>query len=376
MPDYYFNFPPITALTLPQQAALNEVQPIALLGGPGTGKSFVSLWRHISKHTRDNPIRSQLLTFTTSLAYYLKSSSATQDDTAAEYVDSIKNWYYNHGCLRDEIIIDEAQDMPLDFYSENNLGQFSNRISYGADNKQILTSNSVNPDGSYNTNNCAPEEDLRNTFNNRIFTLDRNFRNTKRILEFAKATFRNAYIPISELNSCRQTGDLPRLFITNGNLQAQNETILSIIEQFYENESHNIGILTPLANKPWDNGESLTAKYYYDFIKDTYDCSYYIHNMEGLTSMKSIHITPFKSAKGLEFDTVIIPCFEYFNRSFRVIDWKDFFVGVTRAKSNLFLFSNDELPKLYTVVDKQYIQNQQQNPADTDPFADLDDLPF
>lgn len=62
---YYFRLPTITQLTLPQQAALNETEQIALSGGPGTGKSVVSLYRHLTNHENDN--RSLLLTYTTTL---------------------------------------------------------------------------------------------------------------------------------------------------------------------------------------------------------------------------------------------------------------------------------------------------------------------
>lgn len=48
--SYYFRLPPITQLTLSQQAALNETEQIALSGGPGTGKSVVSLYRHLTNH--------------------------------------------------------------------------------------------------------------------------------------------------------------------------------------------------------------------------------------------------------------------------------------------------------------------------------------
>lgn len=368
MADYYFNFPPITSLTIPQQAALNEPNPIALSGGPGTGKSFVSLWRHISNHRRENPIKSQLLTFTTSLAYYLKASSGTQNETAATYVDSTQNWYYNHGGIRDEIIVDEAQDMPLEFYQSNNqLRKYSARISYGADNNQILKSSSVNGDGTFNTNVCSPTESLNQIFHNSPFPLDRNFRNTKRILQFANTAFANAPITINEINSCREQGDKPSLIITNRNIALQNSTIKNIIEQFNADQ-HNIGILTPLANSPWAGGEILTARYYYNLLNNDFDCSFFDFQQERLSSMKNIHITPFKSAKGLEFDTVIIPCFNYYNTQFNVINWRDFFVGVTRAKSNLFLFSENDIPLLNNVVDKQILTQPRQTNNNDLPF--------
>ena len=37
MPGYYFNLPQITDLTTVQQVALDEPNPIAISGGPGTG---------------------------------------------------------------------------------------------------------------------------------------------------------------------------------------------------------------------------------------------------------------------------------------------------------------------------------------------------
>jgi superfamily I DNA/RNA helicase len=359
MTEYYFNFPSITSLTLPQQAALNEPNPIALSGGPGTGKSFVSLWRHISNHQRKSPIKSQLLTFTTSLAYYLKANSATQNEAAAINVDSTLNWC-KHAENRDEIIVDEAQDMPLNFYEDDKpLRRYSARISYGADDKQILQQGAMNTDGSFNFNVCTPERELQRVFRNRRFVLDRNFRNTKSILSFAKTVFSEAPIPQDEINSCREVGEKPLLHITNGNLQKQNQTIIDIVRQLNTDE-YNIGILTPLANH---SRSEMNAVYYYNLIKDSFDCSFYDHTLHektgGLSSMKNIHITPFKSAKGLEFDTVIIPCFDAYLQTFRVISWRDFFVGITRAKSNLFLFASSDItinnPLLNSVLDKQIL---------------------
>ena len=77
---YYFRLPAITQLTIPQQAALNEPKQIALSGGPGTGKSVVSLWRHISNYQKGK--RSLLLTYTTTLKQYLKACCRLQDTSA------------------------------------------------------------------------------------------------------------------------------------------------------------------------------------------------------------------------------------------------------------------------------------------------------
>ena len=69
MADYYFYLPQFTELTISQQVAVTETAQIALSGGPGTGKSVVSLWRHISNYQMYK--KSLLLTYTTTLAKYL-----------------------------------------------------------------------------------------------------------------------------------------------------------------------------------------------------------------------------------------------------------------------------------------------------------------
>lgn len=73
----------------------------------------------------------------------------------------------------------------------------------------------------------------------------------------------------------------------------------------------------------------------------------------GAETIKNIHITTFKSAKGLEFDTVIIPNFHRINEILGRFntEWQDFYVAVTRAKSNLYLISNYNMPQLSTVAD-------------------------
>ncbi len=97
------------------------------------------------------------------------------------------------------------------------LRRLSPDISYGADDKQILQHNAYNKDTKeYNLAICSPAKKLNEIFENSEFELDRNYRNTKSIMKFAKAFFEDAYIPDNELNSCKEEGDKPRLFITGG----------------------------------------------------------------------------------------------------------------------------------------------------------------
>ena len=184
MAGYYFNLPPITQLTIPQQAALNETKQIALSGGPGTGKSVVSIWRHISNY--QNGKKSLLLTFTTTLTKYLSACCATQNHNAANNVKTSLRGKPRSGSYWDEVIVDEAQDLPISYYNE--IKQIAN-VSYGADDSQILY-----PD------ECSYQSQLEDLFDSSVpYVLDKNFRSTQRIMQFAKVAF-PAIIPQSTIS--------------------------------------------------------------------------------------------------------------------------------------------------------------------------------
>ena len=127
----------------------------------------------------------------------------------------------------------------------------------------------------------------------------------------------------------------------------QNDAIIEIINDF-GSSTHNIAILVPWKKHVKVFEEVLESNGINGFSAFAAG--------DGFTScppIENIHITTFKSAKGLEFDTVIIPNFELYNKitgKFN-IEWKDYYVGCTRAKSNLFLISNSMLPGLASVVD-------------------------
>jgi len=338
---YYFRFPTINQLTIPQQAALNETEQIALSGGPGTGKSVVSLYRHLTNH--NNGDKSLLLTFTKTLTKYLAGCCRLQNQNAAKYVRRACSGYPKSYERFSEVIVDEAQDLDANYYDR--ICQF--KVSYGADDSQILY-----PEHS------STEANLKERYPDNVdYILDKNFRSTLAIMKFAKVAFPNALITQNTLDALKNNpGEKPTLIVTNGNptfnsnaKEIRDNAIQEIINN-NRGETYNIAILLPLKKNVEKYHELLDemgidhSRYYDDDSKFPNGCP----------DIDNVHITTFKSAKGLEFDTVIIPDFgsmDYLISRFDVLEWKDFYVAVTRARTNLYLFSNNTLPQLINVVE-------------------------
>lgn len=329
MAAYNFVLPPLNQLTVAQQGALVPIGAIALSGGPGTGKSVVSIYRHINKIAQGKDC--YLLTYNTSLKYYLKNCCRQHDEEAANRIYSTYEWYYRYDKACEELIIDEAQDVSLKIYE--GLKSLSPIISYSADDSQSLYPESF-----------TSVRQLWELFpQNKPYLLTRNFRSTKSILSLIQYLFRDANISWQDLIECKSEGDKPILYITQGDIPyisslRQDEEVRKIIESFADDPTQNIAVLCPWSSQ---------VKYFYAVIQKHFpQCSHYCSGQNECADISNIHITTFKSAKGLEFDTVIIPnadiLFEYLaGKSFQTyqLGWKDFFVAITRCKTNLRLVS-------------------------------------
>lgn len=340
MSGYYFNLPPVTELTVAQQSALNETEPIALSGGPGTGKSVVSVWRHMRNFHRGRP--SLLLTYTHTLKQYLRSCCQQQEETrAANHIGTsfadkpvVKGIYQ-------EIIIDEAQDLAPDYY--NDIRRLGIDISYGADDSQILY-----------RDHCSTTAELQEMFPDNVqCLLDKNFRSTQNIMLFARHAFRNLFVPQDIIDGLADNPGMKP--VVAGGLIFNK--ILTIIKELGGEES-NIGILTP-----WKKDVAAIDGW---LTSQSIDHSAYASDENGeayCPPIKNIHVTTYRSAKGLEFDTVILPEFDYFyfQKKPRIINGndslseEDMYVAVTRARSNLFLLNQKDNKEFNKLMDG-YVQ--------------------
>ena len=85
-----FKFPNQKQLTKEQQRILNEKNPVAIFGGAGTGKTIVSIHRHIENWKKN--IKSFLITYTHTLTHYFEEVLPSQNLEASKNVDNIDNF--------------------------------------------------------------------------------------------------------------------------------------------------------------------------------------------------------------------------------------------------------------------------------------------
>lgn len=324
---YFFRLPEVHNLTPDQQQAVDETDCICMSGGPGTGKTVVNLWRHIRNYDL-GATRSLLLTYTKTLEHYLRASAMPINEEAANNISRTKLWTYgNNRNHYDEIIIDEAQDVTIDRYEIIN--NHAEKVSYSADiNQAVFLSQEQ-------VNNLLNQ--LKDLFpDNEEFELTKNFRNSREILLFTKSIFPSLFIPQGTINDARTTGIKPIVQLVGWDIEEIVEKTMEIVIE-YGTETHNIGILVPSVNQ---------VNQYYDLISQYTVCSKFQNEMDAFNDLENIHITTFKSAKGIEFDTVIIPKFDsyqWFLDNTEIITENDYYVALTRAKINLFLICNRNL---------------------------------
>ena len=340
---YFFKLPQITDLTIGQQSALNEPKAIAISGGPGTGKSVVSLWRHIRNHSLGRK-NSLLLTYAKTLETYLASSASSENENAGKAVDRTYWWTTYNAKKYDEIIIDEAQDVESARYET--IKNYSDVVSYGADDQQ-----SVYP------SRATTQEQLAAIFpENKSYILDENFRNSYEIMHFVRALFPKKLVPQSTLDNLLQEGrrgNKPIMLISNNDGNKQNKAIIDVINQFKSN-THNIAILVPLREH--------VNSYYRIIAAAGIKCSKFECSDAELLTIENVHITTFKSSKGTEFDTVIIPDFEKMLSNIahlNVVNENDYYVAITRARRNLYLICTSRLVFLETSEHQKTTYNKE-----------------
>lgn len=334
-----------TKLTRIQKRAVDESAPIFLSGVPGTGKTVVSIYR---LKNSDNGI---LFTY----GKLLKKTIQEKIEDQKYPVDNIHHWMWNlqngdkkylevltnddniestikmlqsKGIRYDEILVDEGQDLSLDTYKV--LSKLTQKLSISADDAQQIN----------NIEQACSEGDISKLFPNlKRFELDEIFRSAYEIYKFAIQFVPNNPRAHNEtllerLNRNNSGADMPFVYI-EPNLDGMFKTTQDIID---DNPTDNIGILFE---------DIIDIETFKKELSNNYDVSIYHNGVKVPNELKNIILTTFKSAKGVEFDIVIIPYFK--NRTQYTPE--EYYVGVTRAKNQVHFLSIGETPKIINGFD-------------------------
>jgi DNA helicase IV len=323
-------------------------------GCPGSGKTTVSIFRLI--RLANNGKQTILLTYQRMLKVAIENLLAKQGISSSK-VNTIHSWFPKttgkllgfsnqdnkltaseiENALRGkvgnmELILDEAQDLEERVFQA--FPKVFGRITIGADNDQQMHEGS-------GASETTIKRQISHSSNE--FTLQFNYRNTYQIYNFARYFVPNSpkandNQTISALKRYKNSGDLPEVLKFSGQSEMQSR-LKTIIENY---KGFNIGVLFPFKNQ---------VERYHSMISGFgFECSKYYSEMSDAekstteNDLKSIIVTTFISAKGMEFDIVIMPEFD----SIRNTDEakRQAYVGCTRAKNRLVIMYTGNKPSI------------------------------
>lgn len=330
-----------------------------VVGGPGTGKTILALyraarWRKISENA-DSEI--SFLIFNRTLKQYIQDSidkMELEDSQVRTWHSWIYNFYKDHArgsCPEiskyspdwdkiekdleevlkhkhiEYLILDEAQDFPPKLLSI--LARVSKSATIFGDSQQALT------------NALSTTDDFTSAFNagRKVHYLNQNYRNTKEISDLAHLFYTGDETDIPARP--RRTGQKPRLTKCK-----DFEEATSIIANYSNNNpALNIGVLIPNCS----DRTSRIIRYCSSIsTKSKGKVQKYISGQKiGPESFSfdddGVKILSYNTMKGLEFDAVfMVDIDDAFFIEENDLKNKAVYVGSTRAKDSLtFLYIND-----------------------------------
>lgn len=380
MPEFRFSLPAINSLYADQQLAYHPRGAMLVTGGPGSGKTVVTIFRFLRSVRDDRDL--MLFTYHKTLILTIRGMLRARaeelfgeldEERINEIVENKLSTFFqwhqdNIGLFRpeatseecarnfrgyigsrrrnniklDELFFDEGQDLPRIVY--NNVGELTTNVSVGADRAQ-------------NFKGYYPEDQaediilsgIRMHIDSRRQYLDGNHRNTRQIFELAKKFVPEDLRVQAMRSEGLREGNEPE--IRPGLSEAQQlAEVKRIIENF---PTSNIGILCHFGNEVETIKDYLIGEGYScaENAKDEKAFSYYWHDMDRIDEavlkkkFRTPFITTFESCKGLEFDIVIMLFFQLSNRALTARNsdgrtWATrghYYVAVTRARSDIYI---------------------------------------
>jgi len=323
-----------------------------ITGGPGSGKTSIAI-RRTEYIKKDNPKASvHTFLFTNTLNDFFKDGiESLQIDSNIQvwakwqrgFLIQHNAWNYNFNepvpwdtlsdqilslpleKIYDHLIIDEAQDFSRSDLSVMNL--IAENITVFADENQRLNDRGVADTGEIKEILDIDDEDT--------YHLKENHRNTKQIMEAAVSLAPNE-IDV-DLDTIVRPGQKPRV-ISNQSSDGEIEYISKVLRA---NKQKDIGIF---------HLEKNVIRVIFDKLQEYNDGEIEFELMRRQTfdfSNTNPKICTLNSAKGLEFDIVIMPQMNKDNYYVHTSNLKRIYVGMTRAREELHLCYFGGFPTSY-----------------------------
>ncbi|MGM9478038.1 AAA family ATPase [Pedobacter sp. GSP4] len=326
---------------------------LLVTGCAGSGKTTVSLMRAERLINLEKNVH--IITFHDLLVTNLKNSATKE---LAPNILKYHGWYYREseytevdGVERkkvekmtyeemaeelknydsiDEFIIDEGQNFPEAFHRI--LLEKCKVIAIGADNAQKVHKGLT-------TEQITEKMKLKGAVN--PVQLQYNYRNTYEIYNFARY-----FLPLNErVNNERAIEKIPKgrsvkptFFV----VPDQDSEIAQLYTLLKDAGDRNVAVIVYHIDE---------VRYYYEAISGLgISCSSH-HNQDHVNDLENVLVTTYKSAQGLEFQTVIMPNMETVGGIYYQTG-QHYYIGSTRAKENLFLLAKgDNLPEYFNKFD-------------------------
>jgi superfamily I DNA/RNA helicase len=346
---------------------------LILTGCPGSGKTTVAIMRALKLRREGKNIL--LVTYQNLLRVNLASMAGDMmddrivgfyewfvktADQRIEWKDTTATLLKKIETLKpfDEILLDEGQDLEKKFL-EVLIGK-TQKISIGADTAQKIHDHGQTAEQIIKVLNTGAEPHRVN--------LNYNYRNNFETYDFGRH-----FLPLNQRANNKLTLDK----ITKG------ITTKPVIFQALTTEEEKNVMRTRLIEAGDVNIAVLVyhikeVEEYHKMITELgFDCSKYYHEMDWrdkkdtLKDLQNIIVTTFKSAKGLEFQVVVMPNIQTaMDESFKTRE--HYYVGCTRAKEQLYLIFNGDKP----VFLGEFPDDTYTFVPGTGDGPDDDDLPF
>lgn len=376
---YIFHLPTLEEMRRPENGGLEMIRIIdnddfrssLVTGCPGSGKTTVSVYRLIRLNRQEAGVR--FVTYQNMLALTIRQAVNQQHQAAQVHlaeqplVSTFHKWYCpltdssfdtdapptaeqmedllaRSPLARNdqtELIIDEGQDLPLCVY--RTLPRYFRRSFIGADDGQ-----QVHPRHGARIRDIEPILQQQHQPYRR-HTLGRNFRNTFETYAFARYFMPRTNLVawdqniLDQLDHAGKHGPKPTVitYTDRANRDQHLETTL-------RNAEGNVAILCPIGaqGRSRNSGESVEEMFAFVSRLGLPRSFYYNEGNRIPNTVENYHVSTFKSAKGMEFDVVVIPRINFFRRI-----PEEWYVACTRAKSQLFVYRDLRNPQRDPIAD-------------------------